>query len=334
MVRHLLAVVAVALGGCGTTQFGGVVIVEPQPITLSANTPALFEAQIRLNDGSTLPDTHVVSATVSWHAPPDQSRPKQILNVTRAGPTKFTAYLQPAKLRAAQLVDVRWIVEGTSNNVLRDVTDTHQVDCPDGPEPFLRSMQSAVVARFGSLTTGGQLLAAGYVLNNHGWAQMDGMGVTFVHPNPVLDPATPPLLIFNAAPGANITDTLPDAPLTLVGWGYGVFDVVPGLPRPTFGCVPYHEWFLHEAGWHTPNDGGMVLDPPPPQGPLLVPPTTRRNLARAGGANESHYHPRIWDLHFWSDPSGLPRMSLVNANGPTAATPPPAGIFFYPPMPD
>ncbi|MEM0945344.1 MAG: hypothetical protein AAGI70_15510 [Pseudomonadota bacterium] len=145
----------------------------------------------------------------------------------------------------------------------------------------------------------------------------------------------PDLLLYSPANLGGLTeselsDGIPDEPYELIGVGYGTFQNST-TRRPRLGCIPSNEWFLHEAGFHTP-EGGMLLvevdeeipgetkiasDLPPSWAP--VPPIN------------SAWHPRIWDLHFWiaeggdgrpvaaiDVPGGLPGLSLGE------------GVFFRP----
>lgn len=98
---------------------------------------------------------------------------------------------------------------------------------------------------------------------------------------------------------AALSDATLDLPTTLAGLGYGIVqnDV---RRRPTMGCIPSSEWFVHEAGFHLANGdmtaysgaanetvrGETLVNGllPPPGEPVP-----------AGGT----WHPRIWDLHVW-----------------------------------
>ena len=84
--------------------------------------------------------------------------------------------------------------------------------------------------------------------------------------------------------------------------------------RPLLGCVPSDAWFVHEAGYHM-NDGDMILANAPDNQtgtggspfPALPPPR---------GA--VIWHPRLWDLHVWTDPAGGPPiLSIFEPNTDT-----------------
>ena len=142
--------------------------------------------------------------------------------------------------------------------------------------------------------------------------------------------------LFNQ-PGS-FSDAEADPPYRLIGWGYFVaFDPA---TRPTLGCVPQPEWFVHEAGWHT-WDGGFVATPPPgePAGargsaaislpPLLPPPFTvvGPSGALSGGVV---WHQRYWDIHVWRNDDGFPGFGIFNPFGgaPTFGAGLPGNAFF------
>ena len=230
-----------------------------------------------------------------------------------------------------------------------------------------------MLEKFGDLRTLADIAGAGYILNNHGYAMIAGEGVSFVNVNelslaqePLGD--DPPLLLFIAADDPDtpvnetedpaITDLEPDEPYEFVGWAYaiplpedGVVADLVGTERPRLGCVPYHEWFIHAAGWHTPDNGGMVAvddedgdDDQECEGPQIdfTIPTLVPNEAAEDGATPAHYHPELWDIHFWVDRNGdPPRLGIENV-GPDGELIPSEGftvadgdppLFYYPPMP-
>ena len=153
----------------------------------------------------------------------------------------------------------------------------------------------------------------------------------FIRPS-LLDVDFPSLIIFiEDGDDADPTNATLDEPLKFVGWGYPAGGDI--AERPTLGCIPAHEWFLHAAGWHTPNDGGMVVDP---GGVLHEDYPAALATAVANGATPLHFHPQVWDLHFWVNEDGnVPRLSIWNDPGGTKI--PDEGllvaddtIFFYP----
>lgn len=203
-------------------------------------------------------------------------------------------------------------------------------DCPSGPQPDLVDMANTVAAVLGMPLTTAMLNARGYILNNHGHIAVQGIGVSFIKAGNA-PPDLPGILFTVGANGADLTDDQPDEPYTVVGWGHGaVWPSQAQPPQPLLGCVPYHEWFIHEAGWHTPDDGGMVLDVPP-YNPLMPP-----QAAIELGASPDNWHPRFWDTHYWWDgPGTMPWMSIFHhdASGaliPATGVATPNGMFFYP----
>jgi len=111
-----------------------------------------------------------------------------------------------------------------------------------------------------------------------------------------------------------ISDDVPEARYQLIGWAFGaVFDP---QQRPRISCIPSHEWFIHEAGYHL-RDGTMELTAPNEQfpGEKGVPALNVAASAIATDASQillgTHpqpnkqkmlWHPRIWDLHVWRYP--------------------------------
>lgn len=125
-----------------------------------------------------------------------------------------------------------------------------------------------------------------------------------------------------------ITDNAQEGGSRLVGLVYGVLHN-DAKRRPSMGCIPSSEWFIHEAGSHT-QDGGMIRfqvneDVP---GETLV-----NGLVPPPGFNApfgSVWHPRIWDLHAWlpEDEDALPILQIDSPEPiPGLAMAP--GLFFY-----
>ena len=179
---------------------------------------------------------------------------------------------------------------------------------PERRAAALQALQADVVAAFprviasfdSALSTGQPL--EGYELS-HGYAVLDGMGVTLVN---IRAPGNAPQLLFYRASGepSNWSDVeVTDPPYTLVGWGYLASYAQPPSPR---NCLKASEWFIHEAGWHM-RDGTM-----------LVTPGARTEPERPASRAEAiwYWHPRAWDIHLWIDPSGTPRVTLLDERSP------------------
>lgn len=172
----------------------------------------------------------------------------------------------------------------------------------------LRSLQSAitetfpaVVTAFDSVTVADRVLG-GYELS-HGYAVLDGMGVTLVNVRAAA--GKPELLVYRpAGDPADWSDAdRADPPYTLVGWGY--LSPIAGGP-PSRDCLETTEWFIHEAGWHM-RDGTMLVTPGATAEPA-------RPSDKA--SNIWYWHPRAWDIHLWIDASGLPRVTLLDEAAP------------------
>lgn len=217
-----------------------------------------------------------------------------------------------------------------------------------------------------------------YFAVSHLFSSLSGNGVTFSHssvatkPNTIsvthLRSAMPegilnlltagetnviglPKLAFYAPrpllPGEPITritePNRPDPPYTLIGGGH-VRSHTSATRRPSLGCIPSSEWFVHEAGYHL-QTGQMLLRPPPEARPgarattEMIPPVN--GFAGPLPANMLLWHPRFWDLHIWYAPAGsnaLPTLSILSPTPVPGVNPCPdrplaactAAIFFYP----
>lgn len=105
----------------------------------------------------------------------------------------------------------------------------------------------------------------------------------------------------------SLTDAIPDLPYRLIGWAYAETHRNVNR-RPSLGCVPSKHWFIHEAGFHLTN-GGFLPTPPTVRetirGESRVLTMADSQVARNLGITPGRpvWHPRIWDLHMWTDPS-------------------------------
>ena len=158
-------------------------------------------------------------------------------------------------------------------------------------------------------------------LKDHGFLVASPSGAINM---PVSDGFNSPALLFyrprpqqsgetDSAYYSAMTDLAADPPYELIGWTYGAL-YQPGDP-PSLGCVPSSAWFVHEAGWHTP-DGGMAAHPHseavPGEAALngVLPPPDAESPAPG-----SWWHPRLWDLHVWLDGDGPPVVQIANPAG-------------------
>lgn len=310
------------------------VIDADDTMSWSANTPLVSAAVIMQVDGDPMPEDFTVSARIDWKRPDGQQALQQELDVIENSPINFSVTTTGGDMaKSARVGDLRWFVETASGTVAGEKNIRFQIDCPDLYTGELADIQDAMLDKFGDITTLQQVQDAGYGENTHGNINIQGVGTSFITLGP-LDVDAPGLIIFiEDGNNANPTNATLDEPLKFVGWGYPAPDILP--ERPTLGCVPYHEWFLHAAGWHTPDDGGMVVDPG--GGPFGGDFQEAFGKAVENGANAvTSYHPQVWDLHFWVNEEGdVPRLSIWNDPGGNKI--PDEGllvaddtIFFYP----
>ena len=331
-----LVFVAVAFGlsaaNCDATVGGGTVEIQAEEVTWLAKTPVGLSAVIVQADGEPIPDDYTVTARVDWKMPDDQTPITQEFAVSRSSPTIFELNATSDLAESARVGDLHWFVETSNGSLVGEESVPFQVDCPNLYTAELADIQATMLDKFGDLTTFDEIFEAGYDHNTHGNINIQGIGVSFIRFEP-LDADFPSLIIF-IEDGENADPTNPtlDEPLKFVGWGYPA--AKGSSEPPTLGCVPYHEWFVHAAGWHTPSDGGMVVDPG--DGPFGSDHVAAREFAGGLGATPDSYHPEVWDLHFWVDEeAGVPRLSIWNdpggdkipATGFLAAD---DTIFFYP----
>jgi hypothetical protein len=329
----VVVLTAAAAGACdGSFQADGVVQITPNPPAWVGAPPFEASATILQANGDPIPDTFAVSAEITWATPPGQGPVRRTVTAfkTDDGMHRITGI----DARSAQVATVVWEVAGSDGQGLAESEPVEvQVDCPSGPEPYLQSMQTTVTDILSGLETIDEdgLASVGYRLNNHGWAQLPGGGVSFIPSNlgDALDVNKPPLLLFTAPDDADITDNNADSDLVLAGWGYASLKV--NDERPTLGCVPFHLWSVHEAGWHTPDDGGMVLDDGT---------AASTEAAAQRGGSPLTYHPQLWDIHFWLEPgSDVPSSSILNMDDDGGLIPSdggsiaPDGMFFFTPFP-
>jgi hypothetical protein len=175
------------------------------------------------------------------------------------------------------------------------------------------------------------LVSKGY-LPSHGFVSFNGNGVTFAKVASMDGPpriGEPQVLMYAPTPG-NISGLsepfVADNPYTLIGWGYTSL-YRPG-EIPFFFCFPAESWFVHEAGWHTPD--GLFDATPPPESTRGAADAPESSPVPGIGA----WHTRFWDIHLWVNRAGgVPAIGLVNPAGtPTGGRPLPGDAFFTPPL--
>lgn len=174
-----------------------------------------------------------------------------------------------------------------------------------------------------------------YSFPSHAFNSILGMGVAIANVG-APKAGQPHLLLYRPNPDAvSVTDPWGvDLPYELVGWGYGA----PYNPQfvPSFGddpalrCLVPTDWFIHERSVH-PNDTWQNIAVPPKE--------DFPGQVTGGGAPRPEEckpqcvgmpHPRLWDIHFWADPSGVPVVSMLNP-GPPIPGFDPGKAFFHPP---
>ncbi len=190
------------------------------------------------------------------------------------------------------------------------------------------------------------LAAIGYSVYDHQQTSVRGMGwpvVDAIGGDPATARPTPgrPSVLFYAPSGENVTEPRDgfDFPYGLAGWAYA-FPYRTGSAPDLLSCVEDDEWFVHEAGVHTFDDGDFDPVRPTddePHGAAGDDPGTDIDetnpcpeflcLDRQPG---DYGHGRLWDLHLWRG-SAVPTVSLLNPGPKLPGVDPQIGkAFFYP----
>ncbi len=143
--------------------------------------------------------------------------------------------------------------------------------------------------------------------NSHGYVVMAHTGAVPVSSRGTAKDPMPSMLQYAPSPKTSPHDWLDfdgsDGPYQLIGWAYlAPFDAA---GPPSRRCIDPSEWYVHDAGWHL-MDGSMVATPDattePPRPEFAVP--------------IHNWHPKQWDIHFWSHDDGVPTISFANPNAP------------------
>jgi hypothetical protein len=340
MSAVLLSAFLIASTGCGAT-FPTIRDTTPVPWTSGGNAGKVFSAE------ATNAANFRVMLQFSSHRWVPSAHESVVAPTAGTQNTFVFPVPSPGSLVNTQRIFYRWLVLGRGpsdlDTIYAQTPDlSFQIGCAAGQMVTdLRADQAGVLGLLGALVTltGPADIAAlatrGYGTPTHGNASVGGMGLA-IGKFPALGGGggalgaialgAPGLLLYAPAPGTNTTDVLPDFPYTLVGWAHGTA-FTPGV-RPTLGCFPFDEWFIHEAGWHEVN-GSFTPTPPAETTPgtatitgppfRLVPPPAA-------------WHPRFWDMHVWLDTAtGVPALGIVH---PTLTIPgwPSAAGFFSPPL--
>ena len=248
-------------------------------------------------------------------------------------------------LTAAALALLPWPALGAADGGRGPAADhASQVERPCTAAERSRTLaldQRRVLARVGPLTTlrgpldQAALAARGWSVPPHQYTSIGGMAVAFARTDfltaPV-EPGNPFLLLYAPSPDTrNVADPRgADFPYRLRGWAYVAPYDFYQHPTGLGLCVPRADWFVHERGVHTFDDGGFQAVPPeeevhgtaPGSDPPPPPSPTRPGFP----------HPRFWDVHIWLDGDHVPTVSMLNPGEPIPGIDPHVGEwFFYPP---
>ena len=363
-MKHAIAIVVVALcvEGCAPGQQQLVDALRAPTITANPIPPTLFLSPVKvlsanITAGGSALEIFRVELRLNRDRDPSRfsldgaptfvvTSPPQAGNVTVTLPQSFA-------LKPGQLLTARWFVDyrvrtgGTDVATVSSTASIRQACSAAQTTVFLNQLQAAATnssnfpQTLTSLEDLGRLATKGFA-PTHGFVSFRGMGVAFaaaeaLRPQELIDVASalglpqftlrPHLVLYAPSPGATapaVSEPLrPDFPYTLIGFAFAS-PYSPAGP-PEFGCLPREAWFVHEAGWH-PSNGSFVpqvmaetapgeLNPSLP--PLIGDPRDQRFGAI--------WHPRLWDVHFWINPSGP--TPIVSQCNPAPGTPPLADFF-------
>lgn len=199
------------------------------------------------------------------------------------------------------------------------------------------------------------LVADGIVTPPHLAATITGNGFTLARVEAVqgllvpagilVDPevSLKPTLVFyepGRLPGEPLARHIPrisereflDPPYRMIGFAFAQ-PHIPQVSRPSLGCVPSENWFIHEAGWHL-TDGGFRPTPPREivRGERRLLDRSEDPAARIRQKGDLMWHGRIWDMHFWFDPAcpdrSCPPIVSIFAPFPVLGLTLPEPLFF------
>jgi hypothetical protein len=274
----------------------------------------------------------------------------------RATPPLAQAALQADHLFYEWFVDYR-LTSGTEVATVRTGRRDFVIGCSDNSIAASINTLGVFLRAFDDIENGAGMAGAGFFAVPHGNTSLAQIGLTFVGASSIFSNDAvqmgPPGLLF-VAPRAQRSDET-DAeyqalvedpngdttPYRVIGGAWGkVMDSA--TRRPSMGCIPSSEWFLHEAGFHL-NSGVMALRVPDEtvRGETVID-NVLPNAETSGETPDDvlMWHPRIWDLHVWlpQDGNGSP---VVSPYAPFAVpgaracrdTPDPectAAVFFFP----
>lgn len=184
-----------------------------------------------------------------------------------------------------------------------------------------------------------ELAALGYDFYPHQQTSVRGMGWPVLDTTGATAPGRPSLLLYGPS-GHSVTAPRDgfDFPYRLAGWAY-LFGYDPDERPRVLSCLGDEDWFVHERGIHTFDDGDF--DPVRPRSddprgtaagddvPCATDPVsgvfcTDRQPGDFG-------HPRSWDTHLWLDGDDVPTVSMTNPGHKLAGIDAQIGhAFFFP----
>lgn len=247
-------------------------------------------------------------------------------NSYRAVPMLAQTAIKADHLFYEWFIDYR-LPEGNEVATVRSGRRDFVVGCSDNSIRANIDTLAIFLAPFADAESGFDLLGSGFLAVPHKNASLAGVGVTFAGAGNIFNAGSvemgPPGLLFFAPRDQRSDETDaqyqaliedPDGdttPYRLIGAAWGKVMDSP-TRRPSMGCIPSSEWFLHEAGYHL-NSGVMALRSPQENVPgetlvdglFPVP-----GLEAPTPDNVLMWHPRVWDLHLWLPQDDGDRASL------------------------
>lgn len=340
----MIWIVAVTmLTGCGTSNLAEPTITN-RTFPWVGQVDRIFTADVNVPSGWSVVAVYVRFTRHFWPGPAAAnevvatSPAAGIFNAAPAGaaafPTSHTVFYE-------WFVDYKLAAGGTEILTARSGLRQLVVGCtPAQTRNDLIGAAGILRSRFNTPVPHIALQPLGYVLLPHFNVSLAGAGVGFAAVQAGIslttaDLSNPDLVLYRPRPAnpgetgaqhfAAITDPVfSDPPYTVIGGAYGA--LYDPAARPILGCIPSHEWFVHEAGYHLAN-GNMILTPPNDNGVPGSANMTTPPAAPPPGA----WHPRFWDLHLWlsADGNPVPTMAIDHPAG-VAGIALPAGTFFRP----
>jgi hypothetical protein len=349
------------LAGCELLQsFENPTITDTTDPWMSGDSRVLT-AEIDVPSGYELVAVYARFSRHHWPGPADAHEAVATLQpggIYRATPAQAVASLTADHLFYEWFLDYR-LPDGNEIATARSGRQDFVVGCSENAINATIDTLRALTAQFATSQPHFDLVLPGYGAVPHGNTSLAGIGVTFagaasIFTSNQVTMEAPGLLFFaprareagetEAAYNAAIANPLGFAgPYRLIGgaWGKIMDDAE---RRPSLGCIPSSEWFLHEAGYHL-QSGVMALRAPDEDvaGETVVDDLTPTpGLEAPTPNNVLMWHPRVWDLHLWLPQQAGERTALsifapFDVPGAGACSPMPddpvdcsSRVFFYP----